>query len=424
MSSENDEYLFDIARLRGSLVEYSLRTKVATGDDPAERVAAAKGMYRARRAFARPMSYPQVLRPEWDWDMDDVSGDAAYTPCPEAYPDYSRVRRGSVKSFRDWVSKSGSDGVYPGIKRDFYVYLPQQLTSEDMEPALLLCLDGAGYTDRNGAVRACAVLDSLIDSGELPVTVGVFVMPGRPVDCPSQQELLTAVGGDLSKFEEDPRAALQRQIEYDRVTDDFPRFIEDELLPFVREYAGVERFTSDSRQRCMAGCSSGGIASFNAAWHRPHSWGRVLSHCGSFVALNGGQNYPYIVRRSDRKEREHLRVVLTSGSRDMDNGEWRMGYAACMQVPTLNVCARLCTLLVRLNRNGELVARQPYDGRRAQVCGLRLPLRLRQRWARHAARRRAIRGASAVAICTAGAATKGAAIVFPAKAERTHIWDC
>lgn len=53
----------------------------------------------------------------------------------------------------------------------------------------------------------------------------------------------------------------------------------------------------------MVGISSGAIAAFNAAWHRPQSWGLVLSHCGSFTGLNGGQNYPFVVRRSPHKVR-------------------------------------------------------------------------------------------------------------------------
>ena len=85
--------------------------------------------------------------------------------------------------------------------------------------------------------------------------------------------------------------------------------------------------------RCICGCSSGGIAAFNAAWHRPQSWGLVLSHCGSFVALNNGQNFPFVVRRT--YPRRPIRVVLTSGSNDMDNvmGNWGLCvilYGACV----------------------------------------------------------------------------------------------
>ena len=43
--------------------------------------------------------------------------------------------------------------------------------------------------------------------------------------------------------------------------------------------------------------------------------------CGSFTALNGGQNFPYVIRRTKPKD---IKVVLTSGSNDMDNqyGNW------------------------------------------------------------------------------------------------------
>ena len=49
----------------------------------------------------------------------------------------------------------------------------------------------------------------------------------------------------------------------------------------------------------------------------------MLSHCGSFVALNGAQHFPFLVRRSVRKP---IRVVLTSGCNDNDNiyGNWAL----------------------------------------------------------------------------------------------------
>ena len=60
--------------------------------------------------------------------------------------------------------------IYPGTEREIWVYVPQQYTSD--EPAcLLVCMDGILYD-------ATTVMDNLIASGEMPVTIGVFVNPG------------------------------------------------------------------------------------------------------------------------------------------------------------------------------------------------------------------------------------------------------
>ncbi len=51
-------------------------------------------------------------------------------------------------------------------------------------------------------------------------------------------------------------------------------------------------FSRDPAQRTIVGISSGGICAFNAAWHDPGAFGRVLGHCGSFVNIRGGTTSP------------------------------------------------------------------------------------------------------------------------------------
>jgi enterochelin esterase family protein len=50
-------------------------------------------------------------------------------------------------------------------------------------------------------------------------------------------------------------------------------------------------------------------------------FGRVLSHCGSFTAIRGGHNYPYLIRSTPRKD---IRIWLQSGAGDADivTGSW------------------------------------------------------------------------------------------------------
>ena len=228
----------------------------------------------------------------------DTPGDAHYHPCPEATkrPD---VPEGTVRSIRGYAASS----VFPDTRRDIWVYTPAGLGQHQHAPGLIVFNDGAYYLDRNGPVRATRVLDNLIAAGDLDPLVGVFVMPGA------------RRGGPSERVRRD-----QRSMEYDSMTDDYVRFLAEDVLPLVEETVG-RPFAPEPIRRAICGISSGGICAFNAAWHRPDLFGRVISHCGSFTAIRGGHNFPYLVRSTPRKP---LRVFLQSGAADADIifGSW------------------------------------------------------------------------------------------------------
>src|SRR5207244_8882180 len=71
------------------------------------------------------------------------------------------------------------------------------------------------------------------------------------------------------------------------------------------------RRSSDLRGIC--GASSGGICAFTAAWERPDLFSKVLSHIGSFTNIRGGDRYPGIIRRADKKD---IRVFLQDGTNE------------------------------------------------------------------------------------------------------------
>src|SRR5262249_52462322 len=61
--------------------------------------------------------------------------------------------------------------IFPGTVRDYWIYVPRQYDPE--KPACLyVCQDGVQY-------KAPAVFDELIDKKEMPITIGVFIAPGR-----------------------------------------------------------------------------------------------------------------------------------------------------------------------------------------------------------------------------------------------------
>ena len=221
-------------------------------------------------------------------------GDRQYHPNPEAFP-AEGTPRGAVRSHRDWDRST----VYPGAKRDIWIHTPAGFDPAGPAPALMVFQDGAGYLNREGPVRATAVFDTLLAAGEMPPTIGVFVMPGR----------LEGVAD-----------TVQRSREYDAVTDAYVRFLLADLLPFVEAEIGC-KLTADPAWRTICGISSGGICAFNAAWWRPDAFGRVISHCGSFVPIRGGHHYPFLIRSTERKP---IRVWLQSGAADADIvlGSW------------------------------------------------------------------------------------------------------
>jgi enterochelin esterase family protein len=225
-------------------------------------------------------------------------GDTVYHPCAEAYPGPD-VPAGSIAAYPDWDQTR----IYDGTVRNLSVYKPAGFDAG--RPARLIVFnDGAMYLHPDGPVRAAKVLDTLHARGAIAQTVAVFVDPGRPA---------SAERGTSA-------AVVQRSREYDALTQTYGRFLIEDLLPFVERAEGV-RFDPDPASRIVCGISSGGICAFTVAWRYPEHFGRVLSHCGSFTNIRGGDAYPYLVRATPRKP---IRVFLQGGENDGRSiyGDW------------------------------------------------------------------------------------------------------
>jgi enterochelin esterase family protein len=86
--------------------------------------------------------------------------------------------------------------------------------------------------------------------------------------------------------------------------------IVDELMPALNKQYSIAK---DPDRRGIGGASSGAIAAFTVAWERPNEFRKVLSIVGSFTNIRGGNAYPDIVRKSDRKP---IRIFLQDGRND------------------------------------------------------------------------------------------------------------
>ena len=193
-----------------------------------------------------------------------------------------------------WASR-----IFPGTVRDYWVYVPAQYKPE-RPAAVMIFQDGAGYVREDGAWRVPTVFDNLIQKGEMPVTIGIFINPGVLPAAPDQQ------------------ARYNRSFEYDGLGDRYARFLLEEILPEVGKQYNL---SNDPNDRALAGLSSGGICSFTAAWNRPDAFHRVLSFIGSYTDLRGGNVYPDLIRKTEPKP---LRVFLQDGRNDLNiyAGSW------------------------------------------------------------------------------------------------------
>ena len=226
---------------------------------------------------------------------------ANYRPGPDAQRQEG-VPQGKVIQ-GDWNDCK----AFPGTTRSYWVYIPAQYNPK--QPAnLMVFQDGGGFVRENGHTRVPIVFDNLIHRKELPVTIGLFVNPGS---------VLGAEPGNQ------PRR--NRAFEYDTVSADYANFIIEELWPVLAKQHNLV-IAKEPAARAICGNSSGGIAAFTAAWHRPDFFGGVISHIGSFTNIRGGYVYPALIRKSEKK---NLRVLLQEGLKDLDNlhGHWPLSNA-------------------------------------------------------------------------------------------------
>ena len=201
------------------------------------------------------------------------------------------VPKGKLTQMPKWTSK-----IFDGTTRDWWVYMPAQYTAE--KPACVMI-----FQDGQSAKNYTPVMfDNLIASGDLPVTVGIFISPGTTADGKSN-----------------------RSFEYDTLSDQYARFLLEEILPEAEKNIKLKH---DAESRAIAGISSGAIAAFTAAWQRPNEFHKVLSWVGSFTNIQhgatfreGGHNYPALIRKTPKRA---IRVFLQDGENDLDNanGNW------------------------------------------------------------------------------------------------------
>ena len=223
-------------------------------------------------------------------------------PAPEKYDIdsasvvHTGVPKGEVLKFTFDQSK-----IFPGTSRDYWIYVPAQYKPD--KPACV-------YINQDGIQwKAPVVIDNLIDKKEMPVTIAVFVNPGKV--------LADSNSIALDRF--------NRSFEYDGLGDAYARFILTEILPEVEKQktsdGRVIRLSKNGNDRAIGGSSSGAVCAFTAAWEHPEEFSRVFSAIGTYVGLRGADRYPTLIRKYEPKP---IRVFLQDGANDLNiyAGDW------------------------------------------------------------------------------------------------------
>lgn len=194
-----------------------------------------------------------------------------------------------------------NSGIFPGTSREYWIYVPEQY-----DPATPACV----YVNQDGIQwKAPTVFDNLIYQKEMPVTIGIFITPGKII---AQNDKTS-----LDRY--------NRSFEYDGLGDSYVRFIKEEIFPMVEKQKTADgrplRLSKNGNDHAIGGSSSGAVCAFTAAWERPDVFSRVFSAIGTYVGLRGADRYPILIRKSEPKP---IRVFLQDGSNDLNiyGGDW------------------------------------------------------------------------------------------------------
>lgn len=211
---------------------------------------------------------------------------------PEAEP-HPELPNGTLTKY-EWHSNI----YYPGVSGDYYLYVPEQYQGQEM--GLMVFMDGNLYLNNANVPN---VLDYMIAKKEIPEVLALFINPG------DKGPGLPRYGGETN-----------RSIEYDSIDNKYADFLIDEIFPEIKAKHNV---SADPDKNAIVGISSSGNAAFAAAWNRPDTFRRVMSHLGSFTCIRGGHEFPYLIRQHEKKP---IRVFLQTGEHDLNTcfGNWKI----------------------------------------------------------------------------------------------------
>jgi len=224
-----------------------------------------------------------------------------YTPAPETLSHLKSAPVGKVNGVDVggkfapliYAAKTQYPGLNQMLKYEYWIYVPAQY-KPGCAAALMVFQDGIHYVGSDDAkFNAPMVFDNLINSGDMPVTIALFINPGEP----------GAGHYDGNEYQ-------NRHVQYDTNNSNYANFLLNEFLePIVlSKYAIV----TDPDGWALGGHSSGGIAAFIAGWYHPEKFHKLLTHDASFSNAGGA-----LLTSVSNSAMKPLRVYLMSGPNDL-----------------------------------------------------------------------------------------------------------
>jgi enterochelin esterase family protein len=216
-----------------------------------------------------------------------------YTTPPEARKQPG-VPEGKLIQQPKWASK-----IFEGTTRDWWVYVPAQYRAES--PACVMVFQDG----QNAKNYVPVVFNNLIAKGDMPVTVGIFISPGTRAD-----------------------GRPNRSFEYDTLSDQYARFLLEEILPEVEKTYILRH---DPMSRAIGGISSGGICAFTVAWSAPQSSAKSSPGSAASPTLPAGRlcakagtiTRRWSARRRRNRSASSCRTAKTIWTMRMGTGRWR-----------------------------------------------------------------------------------------------------
>lgn len=160
--------------------------------------------------------------------------------------------------------------IKPNMSARYKIFVPEC----EGEPGLVFSHDGFN-------VQAAEAMQALCNEGKMPPCVFIGVWPAT---------LEATLEGGFDRW--------MRMDNYDIFDSAYPRFIVDELIPFVKKEHGFNISPSPDMHLVLGG-SSGGISSFNVAWTCPDYFRRVYMSSPSFLAMSNGREMPALIRKCE-----------------------------------------------------------------------------------------------------------------------------
>ncbi|HET6281567.1 MAG TPA: alpha/beta hydrolase-fold protein [Polyangia bacterium] len=233
-------------------------------------------------------------------------------PQPPPYPappeTMGRVGGAPAGMMSPWTIYA-SKAIYPGMKFQYAIHVPAQY-QKGKPAALMVFFDGQHYGGPNTPNaaedyhwNAPFLIENLIHTGDMPVTISVYIDPGTP--------------SGIFHRRTQPDDGLRGQ-QYDTPSDAHSRFLLNEFLPDVilNKYDIVD----DPEGWALAGHSSGGICAFMITWYRPDKFRKSVTSSASFS--NTGGRFPAAITQLAGAPKP-IRTTLLSGTNDLTgNPSW------------------------------------------------------------------------------------------------------